>query len=227
MSEMDWSGDWHGAFRIELRAAAIGFASRGWPVFPGTQVTAPSATDAGPMPAHENWRELMGAHPHRIAAWWTAQPYSLLVATGLIVDAVEVDDRVGQRAARLLRAAGRPAPIVAMPNGRWLFLTATGDRFAAELAGREDITWHGKGSWIPLPPTPFAKGVVHWRVKPEVWGWRLPSAEVIHGVLARAVESGPVEKVTNAHSGTTSTAEIVPVNDTASVPAASLNVSLA
>ncbi|OZM73406.1 DNA primase [Amycolatopsis antarctica] len=206
MSEMDWSDGWHGAFRIELRAAAIGLASRGWPVFPGTrpaELSAGNETEwAGPVPAHDNWRERLGAHPQRVAAWWTGQPFSLLVATGIVLDAVEVDDKLGRRAARLLRASGQPAPIVAMPNGRWLFLTTVADRFPAELAAHESITWHGDGSWVPLPPTPFPHGVVHWRVKPEVWGWRLPAAEAMHDVLVRALAAdvASVEEADRAHA---------------------------
>jgi len=195
MSEMDWSAEWHGAFRIELRAAAIGLASRGWPVLPGTRPATLSETEtpatgsewAGPVPVDENWREHLGAHPQQVAAWWTGQAHSLLVATGIVLDAVEVDDRIGRRAARLLRASGQPAPIVAMPNGRWLFLTTVADKFPAELAAADVVRWHGAGSWVPLPPTPFTHGVVHWRVKPEVWGWRLPAAEAMHDVLVRAL----------------------------------------
>ncbi|QWF81408.1 bifunctional DNA primase/polymerase [Amycolatopsis sp. CA-230715] len=189
MLDTDWSDSWRGAFGIELRAEAIGLASRGWPVLPGT-CPAPGGDTPwfGPVPAHENWREQLGAHPHRIAEWWTGNQYSLLVATGIVLDAVEVDATVGKRAARLLRALGHPAPIVAMPNGRWLFLTKVAERVPAELAAHDGVRLHGEDSWIPLPPTPFQHGVVHWRVKPEVWGWQLPEAEAVHEVLVRALD---------------------------------------
>ncbi|MFD1051801.1 hypothetical protein ACFQ1S_42715, partial [Kibdelosporangium lantanae] len=36
MFQTDWSDSWRGAFRIELRAEAVGLAWRGWPVLPGT-----------------------------------------------------------------------------------------------------------------------------------------------------------------------------------------------
>jgi hypothetical protein len=119
MDSSNWDSDsWRGAFRIELRAEAIGLASRGWPVVPGTYPTEGRQWD-GPRPVREDWAELLGAHPQRVAQWWTGVPYSVLVATGSVVDAVEVDDDLGRRAAGLLRATGRPAPILAMPNGRW------------------------------------------------------------------------------------------------------------
>ena len=58
MLESDWSDSWREAFRIELRAEAIGLASRGWPVLPGTY---PVGTEwagrngieaDGPVPVH-------------------------------------------------------------------------------------------------------------------------------------------------------------------------------
>ena len=35
MLDANWPDSWRGAFRIELRAEAIGLAWRGWPVLPG------------------------------------------------------------------------------------------------------------------------------------------------------------------------------------------------
>ncbi|ACU98540.1 bifunctional DNA primase/polymerase [Saccharomonospora viridis] len=203
MLDTQWPNSWRAAFRIELRAEAIGLAWRGWPVIPGTYPdsdadtahaggvtqTRDSAEWTGPVPVHSDWERRLGAHPQQVAAWWTGKPYSLLVATGTVVDAVEVDDNLGRRAAMLLRATGRPAPIVAMPNGRWLFLTSSSESFPSTLSEVEGIRRHGKGGWIPLPPTPFEHGVVHWRVKPDVWGWKLPQADIVHDVLMRALRS--------------------------------------
>jgi hypothetical protein len=140
-----------------------------------------------PVPAQENWRELIGTGPHEVANWFLGQPQSLLVATGTVLNAIEVDDEVGRRAARLLRATGHPAPIVALPNGRWLFLTTVSDELPKQLASNASVEWHAADDWIPLPPTPFQHGVVHWRVKPEVWGWQLPEADAVYDVLVRAL----------------------------------------
>ncbi|HVW45031.1 MAG TPA: bifunctional DNA primase/polymerase [Amycolatopsis sp.] len=191
MLDTDWSDSWRGAFRIELRAEAIGLAWHGWPVLPGTFPATDSGGGSwsGPVPVHDDWTDRLGAHPNEVAEWWTSErPYSLLVATGKVVDAVEVDIELGKRAARLLRATGHPAPIVATPDGRWLFLTTVADSLPERLATDADVRWHGHGSWVPLPPTPFQHGVVHWRVKPDVWGWQLPEAAAVHAVLARALD---------------------------------------
>ena len=191
MLDTDWSDSWRGAFRIELRAEAIGLAWHGWPVLPGTFPATETGAGSwsGPVPVHDDWADRLDAHPNEVAEWWTSErPYSLLVATGKVVDAVEVDVELGKRAARLLRATGHPAPIVATPDGRWLFLTTVSDSLPERLATHGDVRRHGQGSWIPLPPTPFQHGVVHWRVKPDVWGWRLPEAGAVHSVLTRALE---------------------------------------
>lgn len=191
MVNTDWSDMWRSAFRIETRAEAIGLASRGWPVVPGT---APTGEEwLGPVPVHADWRDRIGADPDQVAAWWTGKPHSLLVATGTIVDAVEVDDELGRKTASLLRSTDRPAPILAMPTGKWIFLTAAGQEIPAGLAARPGVRWHGAGSFVPLPPTPFQHGVVHWRVKPETWGWQLPHAAAVHGILVRAMNSLPSE----------------------------------
>ncbi|WP_370945186.1 bifunctional DNA primase/polymerase [Amycolatopsis sp. cg5] len=193
MLDANWPDSWRNAFRIELRAEAIGLAWRGWPVLPGVNPVAVRGEDDDltwrrPVPAYDNWSDVIGAHPHQVAEWFCDKTHSLLVATGTVLDAIEVDDDLGKRAARLLRATGHPAPIVAMPNGRWLFLTTAATTIPAALAAQASIEWHGAGSWIPLPPSPFQHGVVHWRVKPEVWGWQLPEASAVHDVLVRALD---------------------------------------
>jgi hypothetical protein len=192
MLDANWPASWRSAFRIELRAEAIGLAWRGWPVMPGTNPApvrgeSDELTWRNPEPAQENWRELIGTGPHEVANWFLGEPQSLLVATGTVLNAIEVDDEVGRRAARLLRATGHPAPIVALPNGRWLFLTTVSENFPEQLAANASVEWHAADGWIPLPPTPFQHGVVHWRVKPEVWGWQLPEADAVYDVLVRAL----------------------------------------
>ncbi|MGY6657651.1 bifunctional DNA primase/polymerase [Amycolatopsis sp. TRM77291] len=192
MLDANWPDSWRGAFRIEMRAEAIGLAWRGWPVLPGAEPAALTAdgddlTWRRPVPAQDNWRELTETHPHEVATWFGDDTHSLLVATGTVLDAIEVDDELGKAAARLLRATGHPAPIVAMPNGRWLFLTTVATSIPRELADQASVQWHGANGYIPLPPSPFQHGVVHWRVKPEVWGWQLPEAADVHDVLVRAL----------------------------------------
>ena len=190
---MDWSDSWRGAFRIELRAQAIGLAYRGWPVLPGTYPAGSQWTggtddnQAGPSPVHEDWAQRAGATPDEVAEWWNGEAFSVLVATGTVLDAIEVGAELGRRTAAVLRSAGQPVPIAATPQGRWLFLTTAGQPLSRELAAHDDIVAHGVGSWIPLPPTAFEHGIVHWRVRPEVCGWELPAPHVVQDAMARAL----------------------------------------
>jgi hypothetical protein len=193
LTDMDWSDSWRGAFRIELRAQAIGLAYRGWPVMPGTY---PAGSDwvgggtshlTGPNPVHEDWAQRVGASADEVAEWWSGEAFTLLVATGTTLDAIEVGTEIGRRTAAVLRSAGRPVPIAATPGGRWLFLTTSGQTLSRELAEHDDVVPHGAGSWIPLPPTAFEHGIVHWRVHPEVCGWQLPTSHTVQDAMVRAV----------------------------------------
>ncbi|MBB5153985.1 bifunctional DNA primase/polymerase [Saccharopolyspora phatthalungensis] len=180
--------------RIELRVQAIGFASRGWPVLPGTYPEGDHWTgrrggqDNGPMPTHRDWQDRLGTNPDEVTSWWTDRPYSLLVATGITVDAIEADADLGRRAASVLRALGFPVPIVATPDGRWYFLTASGGRLYPELAEHGEIRLHGNGSWVPMPPTAYPRGAVHWRVKPEVCAWHLPTPEFVQDAFCTGLD---------------------------------------
>lgn len=183
---MDWSSDgWRSAFRIELRVQAIGFAARGWPVLPGTfpldahWTGGDDLEDGGPKPVFRDWSERAAMTSDDVASLWNDQPYSLLVATGTAVEAVEADAELGRKAASALRSLGVPAPIVSTPEGRWFFLTSGGGVLYGELADTGRIRLHGAGSWVPMPPTTFHRGVAHWRVHPDVCGWHLPSSELV------------------------------------------------
>jgi hypothetical protein len=190
---MDWSDSWRGAFRIELRAQAIGLAYRGWHVLPGTYpagsawVGGGSSHPTGPNPVHEDWAARVGASADEVAEWWNGEAFSLLVATGSTLDAIEVGAELGRRTAAVLRAAGQPVPIAATPGGRWLFLTIAGQTLPGELAEHDDVVLHGAGSYIPLPPTAYEHGIVHWRVRPEVCGWELPAPRTVQDAMVRAI----------------------------------------
>ena len=189
---MDWPDAWQGAFRVELRAEAIGLASRGWPVLPGTypagsRFTGGSGRAAGLRPVLEDWEQHLGADADQIARWWDRGPYNLLVATGSKLDAIEVGSELGRHTAAVLRSNHLSAPIAVTQRGRWLFLTAHSEEVSAELTGLDDLIVHGAGSWVPLPPTAFPQGIVHWRVRPEAWGWELPRPQVIQNAMIAAL----------------------------------------
>lgn len=201
---MDWTDTWRDAFRTELRAEAIGFACHGWPVVPGTYPAGSAwaghpgdpqvdANGHDPVPVHRSWSGLAGAGPERVASLWSGAPFSVLLATGLGVDALDLPAELGRGAAIGLRVADLPVPIAATPAGRWLFPVLGGSRLHRELADHPDVALHAEGSYVPLPPSPCLPGVVHWRVKPGVCGWQLPRLdEVVDAVLAATPGRSPL-----------------------------------
>lgn len=197
MLEMDWSDSWLRAFRVELRAQVIGLAWRRWPVLPGTYPAGghwagrADAPDSGPVPVYDDWQERIGSAPEDVAGWWTGRPYNLLLATGVTLDAVEMGSGLGTGVARVLRSIGLPVPIIGTPTGRWLFLTQTSAGLADGLAGHADVVVHGAGSCVPLPPSQFPHGVVHWRVRPEVCGWHIPEAHIVQDAVLDALAGVP------------------------------------
>jgi hypothetical protein len=187
---MDWTDTWRNAFRTELRADAIGLAYHGWTVVPGTYpdgaawVGRAAADQHDPVPLHDDWLKLASAGADKVAALWSGQPFSLLLATGLVYDVLDLSAALGRLTAAELRNVGLPAPIAATPTGRWLFPVIAGEPLCADLADHPEVALHGLGSWVPLPPSPYVHGVVHWRVKPDVSGWHVPgSTEVQQAIL--------------------------------------------
>ncbi|ASO17941.1 hypothetical protein FHR81_005430 [Actinoalloteichus hoggarensis] len=201
---MDWSASWRDAFRIELRAEAIGLAGRGWPVFPGTfldeglpegrqWVGRAGQAEHGPVPVHEDWQARLPASTADSVSTWAARPYSLLLATGTGIDVIEVEATLGRPVAGALRQAGLLVPTLATPDGRWLFLVTSGAALSPDLAERPGIRLHAEGGWVPLAPSPVTHGVVHWRVKPETCDWTLlPSAQVQETIAEVAFGLDPV-----------------------------------
>jgi secretion/DNA translocation related TadE-like protein len=193
--KMEWSDSWRGAFRIELRAEAVNLAWHGWPVLPGTYPAGAQwagregVEQDGPVPVHRDWQERIGTKAEQVATWWAGRSYSILLATGHGVDAIEVGADLGRRAAVALRATGIPVPIVATPSGRWMFLVTTGQALRADWVAEHDVHHYGKGEYVPLPPTTFQHGVVHWRVKPQICAWQLPQPGVVQDALTEAVHA--------------------------------------
>ncbi|MGH3997791.1 MAG: bifunctional DNA primase/polymerase [Pseudonocardiaceae bacterium] len=196
--------DWRDAFRTELRAEAIGFARHGWPVVPGSYlrgshwVGMPTSWRTGverpgSVPVHSDWAQLAGCGPERVAELWSGHPFSVLLATGMGLDVLNLPAELGRATAVGLRVVGVPVPIAATPTGRWLLPVLGGGALHHELDDHPDVLLHAEGAWVPLPPSPYPPGVVHWRVKPGMCGWELPRLdEVTDAVLAAIDQVRPV-----------------------------------
>jgi hypothetical protein len=153
-------------------------------------------------PALSHWSEAASVDGHLIAAWWRLAPYSLLLPTGRAFDVLDLPAHLGLVAAAamlpgpgltgVVRTRNGPrGPVAVTPAGRWMLLVQPGDRLIPKLAEQPDVVLHGKGSWIPAPPTRMADGRVRWQLSPEAAGWQLPDAHAIQDALLAALPALP------------------------------------
>lgn len=189
--------------RLLLRRAALRYAAHGWAVTPGACLTGhrfdcgrPGCPIKGCHPATESWEDAACAGAGQVALWWRHRPYAVLLATGWTFDVLEVPAALGLRAlgtARLhagLLGPGRTdvrGPVAFTPDGRWMFLVRPGTALRSELDDCLDVVRHGRGSWIPAPPSRTPEGPVRWAVSPEQVHWRLPASEPVQAVLVDAL----------------------------------------
>jgi hypothetical protein len=171
--------------RTIMRRAAHRYVGRRWPVVPGAYLTA-DRYECGPLcptvachPAVDQWEGAASCEPSDVEMWWAREPFSVLLATGLAFDVIEVPARIGLPAAR----AALLGPVAVTPVGRWMFLVQAGDALRPELSAQLDVVMHGRGSWIPAPPTRTPDGRVRWEVPPAATGWRLPDPYAVQRLL--------------------------------------------
>lgn len=184
----------------EFRDAAADYASHGWPVLPGTYQQDGDTTwygkpgAMGLEPAAATWAMASTTDAAVASEWWTRRPYSVLLACGAAVDAVEVNMDHGSRSRIRLAERGGLGPIVGTPFGRWLLLVRTGGELREELTANARL--RTRGEWIPLPPSTRAGAPYRWVVHPTECSWTLPDPRwvqesLVHGLPALAAASGP------------------------------------
>jgi hypothetical protein len=202
-----WWNSSRAVYGTELRAGALCLVDHGWPVVPGTWWRdggwSGRCAERDSVPALAGGLADASTDPAQVARWWSREPFAVLLATGDVLDVLEMPAWMGRRVARTLRATGVPAPLAATPAGSWWFPVSAGE---ATLAGRlaaEGVVLHGAGSWVVAPPSECADGLVHWRVSPSACGWRLPSAWLVHSAAAEAaeVESAGPQRPSTVASG--------------------------
>jgi Bifunctional DNA primase/polymerase, N-terminal len=178
--------------RARLRRAAMRYAGHGWPVVPGA-VLVGARYRCGPLcptvachPAVDGWDQRATVDKSIVDAWWRADAFSVLVATGRAFDVLEL------AAGPDLVATDWPGPLLRAPSGGLMFLLRTGAALHPELAARADVVLHGVGSWIAVPPTRAPVGHLRWIVAPPASAWRLPDAEPVQAwLLSRLVQTPP------------------------------------
>ncbi|WP_100208813.1 bifunctional DNA primase/polymerase [Saccharomonospora azurea] len=177
----------------ENRAAAVELASYGWPVLPGTYQLAEHGVwlgkhgAAGLEPASALWQVDTTTDPDVAMEWWTRRPYSVLLACGVGVDAVELFAPHGQCALTQLSPPMR-GPVAATPFGSWLFFVRSDDEpLRPELAATGHAQLHARGAWLPIPPTAREGLPYRWQVPPSEVGWVLPASADVQRVLVASL----------------------------------------
>jgi len=174
--------------RWHLRRAALSYAGHGWPVVPGACFTGTrfscglGCQTFSCHPALERWEEHATCDARLVADAWARRPYSVLLATGIAFDVLEVPVYMGVDAARAVRG-----PVAVTPLGRWMFLVGPGGSLHPDLGGHHDVILHGSGSWIPAPPVRTQHGRVRWVVAPHETDWNLPDPASAQATLVAAL----------------------------------------
>ncbi|HZZ51093.1 MAG TPA: bifunctional DNA primase/polymerase [Pseudonocardia sp.] len=190
-----WWNSSRAVYGTELRAGALCLADHGWPVVPGTwwqdggwHAAGGVGPGADSRPALADGVSGASSDPAQVARWWAQGPYAVLLATGTVLDVVDMPAWMGRRVAGRLRSFGVVAPLAATPTGRWWLPVPAGAPALVEEVAEAGVVLHGSGSWVIAPPSECADGLVHWRVHPSVCAWRLPSAELVLSAATEAVQ---------------------------------------
>lgn len=192
-----------GTPRPRLVAAAQAYASAGWPVAPGAWwepgqgryvCAQPGCTRDG---LHPTLAEAAGSAATRcqvsvthaatrdltaVAARWGRWPYTVLLATGYAADVVELTASTATGVQAVLAEYDQLGPVAAVPDGRVYLFTRVGTPADAGLiaeVGAAGALHHGRGSWVPLPPSRVAAGPVAWADPPATSDWGLLPLHVV------------------------------------------------
>jgi hypothetical protein len=175
----------------ELRAAALGYATRGVPILPlhtpqlrpvtaaGDQAVVAvgcSCGDQGCDRPGKHPRTLLVPHgvaqaardPERVEGWWRRAPLANIgLATGHLVDVLDLDGPEGVAALRCFAAdhGWTPGgPLARTGHGWHLYLqpSGTGPRNPIHPELLTHVDWRGKGAYAIAPPSRHAHGAYSW-----------------------------------------------------------------
>jgi hypothetical protein len=193
-----------------LVAAAQAYVGAGWPVAPGAWwdpaqarylCTQKGCTTEG---LHPTLAEAAGSSTTRcqvsatqaltrdlgaVAARWGRWPYAVLLPTGYVADAVELRAPTARRVQAVLAEYDLLGPVAAVPDGRVLLFTSVGGPLDSDIVAEltaAGALHHGRGSWVPLPPSRLAAGPVEWTESPGANRWRLLSLDTVADALRLA-----------------------------------------
>ena len=153
-----------------LHAAALVYASWGWPVFP----LKPHAK----TPATRNGFKDATTNRTRIDAWWKQHPNSNIgLPTGHAFDVIDFDPPDGARSFikmydELPHIHGQ---VCTASGGIHLYVKPTGDGNATRIA--PGVDWRGKGGYVVAPPSTLGAY--------RNWSFTYPPSPAIKKAIAR------------------------------------------
>lgn len=153
-------------FKRELIEAALGYAAKGYPVFPALKIDGskkPLVKWGKGEDGHPDFRQRCATtDPETIRAWWKRWPLAMIgmptgEPSGIVV--LDIDRKDGIDGLENLRAAGvdpyKLSPVIAITpsGGMHVFMKYTGPlkNSASLLAAGVDV--RGDGGYIVLPPS--------------------------------------------------------------------------
>jgi hypothetical protein len=157
-----------------LLAAALRYASWGWPVFP---LKAHAKT-----PATRNGFKDAGTDTGQIRAWWDAMPEANIgLPTGLAFDVIDIDPPIGALSYTALLEAGHipecHGQVATSSGGLHLYIPATGDGNRAGV--RPGIDYRGVGGYVVAPPSTLGE-------RGRAWSWISAPSPVLTGTAVAA-----------------------------------------
>lgn len=145
--------------RTDLRACALAYARRGWPVFPlKPKDKTPLTNDGFKSAVPREGVTIQQAHD-LVLAWWSQWPDANIgIATGIAFDVLDIDGSEGRQALHeYLRSKDaafykHPGPVSRTGKGAHLLFTPTGFGNRAKLLGAP-LDFRGLGGYIVAPPS--------------------------------------------------------------------------
>lgn len=137
-----------------MRAAALGYAATGQPVFPAS----PKGADVKhPVVA---WRTEASTDPERIERWWARDPYAIGLPTGVLFDVLDIDAKPGRpngyAVLKMLDAMGMLTGavhwVVTPSGGCHAYFPSCSDMPNATYA-KHGVDLRGEGGYVLAPPS--------------------------------------------------------------------------
>ena len=183
--EYDQSGDSPVPERDEywqqLQSAATNYASHGWPVVPGINL---SDYRAGwPLPDSTAWPLQAPLDSNKIVNYWQKRPYAILLATGYIFHVVALTEPLAVRVLMTMNKLSQIGPVALFPRGSWNFFVGADSPLPVDLLGRPNIRHYGLGISVPAAPTLIEGHHIRWLISPEHANWEMFDASDFYDLV--------------------------------------------